>query len=198
MNSFLLLTDQATLQERKRDSIKAAEKHKVKEELKQEAKAKATKQTKHGRDGAGTDRDIGGEEGGEAADEAEAAKAKRSRWVVYASIAVSCSPVYFRSAHLQFSAFPLPNLRSWWAYFSTGLLMFRTEPIVAKCGISLGVTLSMVCFELFIDLADGETFFFGCHPRRGRVGALDAVRSRMYTHHVHIRVFCALECTTLT
>lgn len=70
--------DQATLQERKRDSIKAAEKHKVKEELKQEAKA--TKLSKHGRDGAGADRDNGSKEGGEAEDKAEAAK--RSRWVI--------------------------------------------------------------------------------------------------------------------
>eukprot|EP00752_Nemacystus_decipiens_P009481 g8477.t1 len=71
---------EATLQERKRDSVKAAEKLKVKEELKQEeAKAKA-KQGKHGRDGPGADRDNGGKEGGDAAEKAEAAKAKRSRW----------------------------------------------------------------------------------------------------------------------
>lgn len=76
---------QATLQERKRDSIKAAEKHKVKEELKQEAKA--AKQSKHGGDAAaGADRgENGGKEEGEAAaaSKAEAAKAKRSRWVIY-------------------------------------------------------------------------------------------------------------------
>eukprot|EP00903_Cladosiphon_okamuranus_P006629 g6474.t1 len=72
---------EATLQERKRDSIKAAEKHKVKEELKQEAKAKAAaKQGKHGRDSAGTGGDNGGKEGSEAEDKAEATKAKRSRW----------------------------------------------------------------------------------------------------------------------
>ena len=81
--------DQATLQERKRDSIKAAEKHKVKEELKQEAKAKAAKQTKHARDGAGADRDNDSKEGGDATDKAEGATAKRSRLVLWVNF--SCS-----------------------------------------------------------------------------------------------------------
>lgn len=64
---------QATLQERKRDSIKAAGKQKVKEELEQEAR---TAKQKH-RDAM----DVDSKEEGATDGQAEAAKAKRSRYV---------------------------------------------------------------------------------------------------------------------
>lgn len=74
------LTPQATLQERKRDSIKAAEKLKVKQEEEEVKKAKQTG-SKHGKDAMDVDAKEEEEEegGGAAKEEEEMAKAKRSR-----------------------------------------------------------------------------------------------------------------------